>query len=110
MRFNFIFVRLGTVFQTAALLLLAVSGVHAQTGLPTSDQPTSEPSATPFVYKSAFEGFQAYTEEKTANWKEANDTTARIGGWRAYAKEAAQPAVTPAPAPVPATPTTPVKP
>lgn len=108
MKFNFIFVQPGTVYQVAALLLLAVSGVHAQTGLPISAQPTSEPSAPPFAYKSAFEGFQAYTEEKTADWKQANDTTARIGGWRAYAKEAAQPAVTSTPAP--AMPVTPVKP
>lgn len=41
------------------------------------------------AFKSAFEGYQPYTDDKTGNWKEANDTTARIGGWRAYAKEAA---------------------
>ena len=106
MKFNFDFVRPGTVYQVAALLSLAVSGVHAQTGLPISAQPTSEPSAPPLAYKSAFEGFQAYTEEKTANWRQANDNTARIGGWRAYAKEAAEP--NPAMLPTPAT--TPAKP
>lgn len=36
------------------------------------------------------EGYKPYTEEKTGNWKAANDTTAQIGGWRTYAKEAAQ--------------------
>lgn len=47
-------------------------------------------SPAPAVYRSAFEGYQPYTEEKTISWKEANDLTGRIGGWRAYAKEAQQ--------------------
>ena len=51
---------------------------------------TPEPTALP-AYRSALEGYQRYTEEKTVNWKDANDATARIGGWRAYAKEASQP-------------------
>ena len=61
----------------------------------------------PPAFKSAFEGYQADTDDKTGNWKEANDTTARIGGWRAYAKEAADaepvkpapPTMMPAPSP-----------
>ncbi|MBG6077101.1 hypothetical protein [Polaromonas sp. CG_9.11] len=48
------------------------------------------PAALP-AYRSALEGYQRYTDEKTVNWKDANDTTARIGGWREYAKEASQP-------------------
>lgn len=51
---------------------------------------TPEPTALP-AYRSALEGYQRYTEEKMVNWKEANDATARIGGWRAYAREASQP-------------------
>ena len=54
-------------------------------------------SATPEVanaaavpYRSAFEGYKPYTEDKLLNWKEVNDTTGRIGGWRVYAKEARQ--------------------
>ncbi|MEO7159282.1 MAG: hypothetical protein ABIX00_02005 [Polaromonas sp.] len=46
--------------------------------------------ATPPAYRSALERYQRYTDEKTVNWKDANDTTARIGGWREYAKEASQ--------------------
>ena len=71
--------------------------------------------AAPAAYRSAMEGYQPYTEEKTVNWKEANDTTGRIGGWREYAKEASQPesgakpqapdaAAKPAARPVPAKP------
>ncbi len=61
------------------------------TSPPTLVAPASpEPTALP-AYRSALEGYQRYTEEKTVNWKDANDATARIGGWRAYAKEASQP-------------------
>ena len=41
------------------------------------------------AFKSAFEGYQPYTDDQTGNWRQANDTVARIGGWRAYAREAA---------------------
>lgn len=64
--------------------------------------------AAPPAYRSAFEGYQPYTEEKPVNWKEANDSVGRIGGWREYAKEAQQPdpgsaaPAAPAPAPAPA--------
>ena len=44
-----------------------------------------EPSAA--LPASAFKGYKPYTDESTGNWKAANDTTARIGGWREYAKQ-----------------------
>ena len=60
-------------------------------------QPAPTPPANPRIaeaapagFKSVLESYKPYTEEKTVNWKAANDTTAKIGGWRAYAKEAAQ--------------------
>lgn len=43
-----------------------------------------------FVYRSALEDYQPYTEEKIVNWNDANTTASRVGGWRAYAKEAAE--------------------
>ena len=48
------------------------------------------PTATLPSYRSAFEGYQSYTDEKIVNWKQANDTVGQIGGWRAYSKEASQ--------------------
>ena len=50
----------------------------------------TQAAPVPLAYKSAFEGYQHFTDDKTANWKEANDNVARIGGWRAYAKQAQQ--------------------
>ncbi len=43
---------------------------------------TAAPPAT------AFESYKPYTDEPIGNWKSANDITARIGGWREYAKQA----------------------
>mgnify|MGYP000104858610 FL=1 len=44
----------------------------------------------PLQYKSAFEGFQPYSEQEVISWKQANATVEKIGGWKAYAKEASQ--------------------
>ena len=52
--------------------------------------PVAKADAAPAAFRSALEGYRPYTDEKTANWKEANDNAGRIGGWREYAKEAGQ--------------------
>jgi len=70
---------------------------------------TAVADAAPPAYRSALEGYQRYSDEKIVNWKEANDTTGHIGGWRVYAKEASQDpspdgAAKPAPSTAPAKP------
>ena len=76
--------RLLTVWAPCMLL---ASAAHAQTATPPA---------------SAFESYKPYTDEPIGNWKAANDTTAQIGGWREYAKQAqgmqSKPENTPAPA------------
>ena len=85
----------------AALGLLAVSlwtplasAQAAAAASPSNPATLASPAATAQTmlpaYRSALEGYQRYTDEKMVDWKEANDATARIGGWRAYAKEASQ--------------------
>ena len=44
----------------------------------------------PLGYRSAFEGYKPYSDETTGDWKALNATTAKVGGWRVYAKEARQ--------------------
>jgi hypothetical protein len=39
------------------------------------------------AYRSAFDAYQPFTDEKISPWRETNDTVGRIGGWRAYARE-----------------------
>ena len=50
---------------------------------------TPAPAAAPPPWRSTLEAYQPFTDEKVAPWKETNDTVGRIGGWRAYAREAA---------------------
>ncbi len=81
----------------AALVVLMASLWNPQATAQTAAVPPAKPvvptvttDAASLPYRSALEGYQRYTEEKTVNWKEANDAVARIGGWREYAKEASQ--------------------
>lgn len=64
---------------------------------------TASSSALP--YESVFVRYQSYRDEKTGSWRDSNETVDRIGGWRAYAKEAQQPD-----AAVPSTPIAPTPP
>ncbi len=43
------------------------------------------------VYQSSFARYRLLGDEKPVSWREANDTVARIGGWRVYDREAQQP-------------------
>ena len=63
----------------------------AQTPAQASPTPGATQQASPPAYRSAFEGYKPYTDDKLLDWKGANDNTGRIGGWRVYAKEARQP-------------------
>jgi hypothetical protein len=64
-------------------------------------------SAQPQPAPSAMEGYQPFDDGKPVPWKQANDTVGRIGGWKAYAREAqGEPAAKPA-APAASTPADP---
>ena len=84
-------------------LMLALTVAHAQPQANTPkpgrlDPASAEAPAEPLVYRSSFTGYRALREEPVAAWQSSNDLTAKIGGWRVYAKEASQPD-TPMPAP-----------
>ena len=70
---------------------------------PLAGNAQTQATPAPLAYKSAFEGYQPFTDDKTVNWKEANDNVARIGGWRAYAKQSQEVDSKPSNKPVPAT-------
>lgn len=83
------------------VFLLMSSMANAQ-----GDSATAAP-AVELRYRSTFDGYRAYNEQAVTSWREANDNVGRIGGWRAYAREAGAsggdaPAPAPVPAPVPA--------
>ena len=45
----------------------------------------------PSVHSSALASFRRFVEVPVGSWREANETVTRIGGWRAYTREANQP-------------------
>ena len=49
-------------------------------------------SIPPLVHGSAFLQYRRLADVPVGSWRDANDTVTRIGGWRAYARDAAQPA------------------
>ena len=82
---------------TLALLAASLGTTQASAQAPASaTAPAQQPGPAALAeaallgYHSAFEGYQRYSDEKIVNWKQANDTTGQIGGWRAYAQEASQ--------------------
>lgn len=93
-----------------AAWLAASPLVHAQAdpkaGKPDPSDPMAVVPAT--TYSSPLTRFRPAGEIKLGSWQEVNETVTRIGGWRAYARQASQPEpaaqrdVRPAPAAAPA--------
>lgn len=79
------------------------AGASAQAqGAPTPPRadPLSPGAAVPAAtHSSALARYRSAGDVKVGSWREANDIVARIGGWRVYAREAAQPEAPTAPAP-----------
>ena len=89
----------------ALLLLAAASIAHAQNApaRPERADPLDPQARVPAAtHTSSFASYRRLGDDVRTPWKEANETVNRIGGWRAYAREA-QAAETPAPAPTAAT-------
>lgn len=74
------------IYWLAAIGILAAPLVWAQAPPPAASAPFTP--AVGSEYRSAFEGYQRFKDEKVQRWKDSNATVERIGGWRAYAKEA----------------------
>lgn len=81
-------------FWAAALSLAALA--QAQPNVPAPDPLDPKAAVSPAQHRSAMTGYRPLAEAPVGSWKEANERVNRIGGWRAYAREAAQPASAPA--------------
>jgi hypothetical protein len=53
-------------------------------------------SVPALVYQSSLMPARRVDEQPPIPWREANDSVGRIGGWRTYAREAAEPTAAPA--------------
>lgn len=78
----------------AALTATAQVNTPPQAPVPTTAKASAvvPTAAASLPYRSVFDSYQPFTDQKVLPWKETNATVEKIGGWRAYAKEAAEPA------------------
>ena len=72
-------------FVAVAELMLWVPTVGAQSRPDPADPSARVPAAE---YRSPFADYRPLGDEAVGNWRAANDEVGRIGGWRAYAREA----------------------
>jgi hypothetical protein len=73
----------------AALTLTGVTLAPAQTAPPRPDPADAKAPTGALVYRSALAAYRSHaTPVPPLGWREANDAVERIGGWRAYAREA----------------------
>lgn len=79
-----------TVFtHTLAFLFVLTLPVHAGQG--TEPHVVDESRNSSLRFESVFDGYQSYRHQSVAPWKESNERVGEVGGWRAYAREAAEP-------------------
>ena len=81
---------------TALLAALLLPAAALAQSAPRPDPLDAKAAVAPLVYRSAFGGYKALAEATPPlSWRDANDAVERIGGWRAYAREANAPAAAP---------------
>ena len=79
-----------TAWPIFAAWLLAAAALapvaEAQSGpVPAADARTP---VVPLAYQSPFAGYRPFSDDSVSPWREVNDLVGRIGGWKAYAREA----------------------
>ena len=88
-------------------LLVVAAAVQAQPAAPARPDPLDARAPVPAsAYSSPFASYRPFVTQSPGIWRDMNDEVARIGGWKAYAREAyeaAQAAERPAPAVRPVT-------
>ena len=84
------------------LTVLLAAPAQAQSSAAARPDPLNPQAQVPALrYESAFAKFRRVGDDQPLAWRDANEAVARIGGWRAYAREGQQPDAAAAPVPVP---------
>jgi hypothetical protein len=89
--------------RLVALLAALPLAAATQTAPPRPNPLDAKAAVAPLTYRSSLGEYRRFdAESPVLGWREANDLVERIGGWRAYAREADAPepaASAPMPAP-----------
>jgi len=81
-----------------AILAVAMLALWPATSAqPADNAPPAAPAAA--GERSAFDGYRRFADQPVQPWRESNELVGRIGGWQAYAREAAAANAQPASAP-----------
>lgn len=85
--------RLQLRWLMSALLCAAAAAAQSQPLKPAlKPDPLDAGAKVPrLVYESSLLRYQRLSADEPVGWREANDKVGRIGGWRAYAREAQRP-------------------
>jgi hypothetical protein len=75
-------------FSHRALALAAALALGAPASAPSAHPADAAAAEPPLVHRSALSGYKRLSEPPAIDWKAANQNVERIGGWRAYAREA----------------------
>jgi hypothetical protein len=71
----------------ALLIAFGLPAAHAQGRA--AAVPGSSASTPSVAYRSALDGYRRFSDQPISSWRAANDLVAQVGGWQAYAREAA---------------------
>jgi hypothetical protein len=74
------------------------------------DPLNAQAQVPPVTHRSSLASFRHHADVPLGSWQEANELVTRIGGWRSYLREAAQPEAPPAAKPVASPPAAPAAP
>ena len=86
----------------ATAIAAAQATPSSQAPPPAADPLDAKTNVAPMVYRSTLATYKRVGEIELVPWREANDRVGRIGGWRAYAREANAPEAPASTAPAPA--------
>lgn len=82
-----------TLLVAAGLAALSAAALAQAPARPAMPDPLDAQAAVPQArHVSAMGAYRPLAEAPVGSWKDANERVNRIGGWRAYAREAATPA------------------
>lgn len=85
--------RMHTHWLAPAMLFAIASSTQAQSAQ--RDPLDARATVPPQTYESTFAHYRRLGDEQVKSWREVNDAVLRAGGWRFYAREAAEPGSTP---------------
>ncbi|MES2069296.1 MAG: hypothetical protein V4488_03035 [Pseudomonadota bacterium] len=85
--------RLAIAWLAASVIpLIPLTGFAQEAKRDQRPDPLDAQAAVPAPgYRSSLQDYRPHAGQEVSAWKELNDATARVGGWRAYAKQAQQP-------------------